>query len=376
MARKTIIALSVALCCSSLAQAKVIYQDDDTVVKSRGYLSVAFADTGSSNEITDSNSRLGFSFLTNIQHGWKAGATFEWATNFNKNDNIVLSRGGDSNGPSGESGDSFTARHGFVQLEHEKWGTITAGKQWAAFYDVTWATDILNFWGGNAAGSFNVGTDGGLSGTGRVEQAIIWRKSFSNFDLSLQYQAQDEDIEINSPDDAIDGRSLGTIGNGYGVTAAYNYDAFRFAAGINVTDIDIKTEFEEDFSSDTEDEIFGASILYGDNTQPGFYGAFVYVTSENHEIDDEGTYFDADAMELLLWYNFDNPFGIYAGFNRIEPDDSGNDYEYHYNFAGAEYRFDNSMGLLFLETKFNDTTYADGSENDDTDIAVGVRIFL
>ncbi len=376
MLKKSLIALSLSLCFSPLGQAKVLYKDDDTVVNSRGYLSIAYFDSEASNEITDSMSRIGFSFKSQIQGGWKAGATFEWATNFNKNDNIVFSRGGDSNGPSGSSGDSLTARHGFIQLEHEKWGTITAGKQWAAFYDVTGATDLLHFFGGNAAGSFNVGTDGGLSGTGRVEQAIIWRKSYQNFDLSLQFQAQDEAIEFNSTDSELDGMELGTIGNGYGVTAAYNYEKFRFAAGINVVDIDINAAFNDGISGDTEDEAIGFNVLYGNKHEPGFYGALTFVTAENHEVDNNGDYFDSDGMELLLWYNFNNPVGVYGGFNHLEPDDSDNEYELHYNFVGAEYRFDKGMGMLFIETKFHDTTQADGSEIDDTDIVAGVKVFL
>lgn len=48
-------------------------------------------------------------------------------------------------------------------MAHEKWGTLSFGKQWGAYYDVAYTTDVLNAFTGWSVGAYTFG-DGGLTG--------------------------------------------------------------------------------------------------------------------------------------------------------------------------------------------------------------------
>lgn len=383
-----VLALSVitfGLMISSSVNAIELYKDDKTYIGTRGYLRLTFESTEASDEITDAGSRWGLDFSREIQNGWVAGITYEWATNFEKNQNLSIING-DSNSPSGSSEDALTSRLGFVSMAHPTWGSFAVGKQWAVFYDVIGVTDLYDYYGGSALGGYNIGTDGGLSGTGRAEQAITWRKSFGNFNLGLQYQAQDEDIiyfipgceeiEEENPGieicDQLHDKPLATIGNGYGVAFSYQWHNFLFGIAHNEVEIDIKPTFSPVISNQ-DDSISAASVAYGDVTSE-LYVAVGVATSEYHEVDDQGVFIDTIGAELMVRYSFESGFGVYGGFNHIESDEDFNDYEMHYNSLGVDYLFMDGVGFLFIEGKMNDITNADGSENDDTDFAAGIRI--
>ncbi|WP_371376391.1 porin [Thalassotalea aquiviva] len=355
--------------------AREIYKDDKTTVDLRGYLTISYVGSEDTDEFTDSGSRVGFSVMRKIQQGWEVGITAEWATNFEQNENITFNQGGDNNGPSGSADDNFASRHGFVTLQHDDWGTFTLGKQWGVFYDVTWGTDVLNFFGGNAAGSFNANTDGGISGTGRAEQAMIWRKSYGDFDFGLQFQAQDEPVILTSADETLNGLKVATVGNGFGLSTTYNVGDFSFSAGYNETEIDLEDLFEPTLGQDTEDSITGLAIRYGEYRGQGFYGSLVWSSSENHETDNEGNFFHANGTEFVLWYTHEL-YSFYGGLNHLDPKRKSNDYQLYYQFLGAEYHFIDDIGHLFVEVKFNDTTLRDNSKVDGTDIVLGVRIDL
>lgn len=346
---------------------------------------LTYESTDASQEITDVGSRWGLDFSREIQGGWVAGITYEWATNFEQNKNFAINSN-DSNVPSGSSEDALTSRLGFVSMDHPTWGSIAVGKQWSVYYDVIGVTDLYAYYGGSALGGYNIGTDGGISGTGRAEQAITWRKAYGNFNLGLQYQAQDEDvvyyipgceeIEDDNPGvkicDLLHNQPLATIGNGYGAALSYQWKNFLFGLAYNNIEIDIKPTFSP-VIADENDTITAVSATYGDFTT-GLYVAAGAASSEFHEIDDQGVFFDGLGVELLIRYSFESGFGVFGGFNHLEADEDKNDYEMHYNLLGLDYMFIDGVGFLFIEGKKNDITNSDGSENDDTNIAVGIRI--
>lgn len=354
--------------------ASEIYNNGTSSIASRGYLGVAYLNTDTTDEFTEAGSRIGLDFTHQIENDWTVGVTLEWATNFNNNDNISFTQGGNSNGPAGKSNESLTARHGYVSAYHDTWGTFSLGKQWATFYDVTSVTDVLNFFGGNAAGSFNAGTDGGLSGTGRVEQALVWRKSFDNLQVGLQFQAQNKSVKFDNANSEFNGEEIAAIGNGYGLSFVYNLDEFNFGIGYNTTEIDLAEPFADLGFSISDDKSIAYSISYGQWTQPGLYAAAVFATTENHEVDNEGRFFDAVGTEIIVWYVFENQISIYGGLNHLEAEESDREYELHYEFTGIEYRFTDSKGLVYLEAKFNGNTLVNGSSQDHTDFAAGFRV--
>ncbi|KGJ89378.1 porin [Thalassotalea sp. ND16A] len=356
---------------SQQANAIDIFKNDDTSIATRGWLRLTLQSTEDSDEITDSGSRWGIDLTHKIEGDWSAGLTFEWATNFEKNANLTLS--GDRSGPSGSSGDALTSRLGYVRFDHEQWGSFGVGKQWAVFYDVVGVTDVLNYYGGNATGAYNLGTDGGLSGTGRAEQAITWRKAFGNFNIGVQMQAQDEAVIASAPGTELDGVEVATMGNGYGLAVSYQWQDFGVGAAINTSEIDISQTFG---GGSADDLISGFSATYGD-ANIGFHAALAVVTSEYHELDNDGDYIDANGSEVYIKYSMPSRFGVYGGFNLLESDQSDSDYEMYYNYIGAEYKFDNNFGLIYAEAVLHDDTNADGSTgNDDSEFALGLRVNL
>ena len=91
-------------------------------------------------------------------------------------------------------------RLGWAGLD-SKWGSITFGKSWSAYYDVTAATDWFWVFGGEGSGTYNVG-DGGGSGTGRAEKVVQFRTDFKPFQFTAQYQPRsDMDIITNTAAD-------------------------------------------------------------------------------------------------------------------------------------------------------------------------------
>lgn len=374
MIKQTAIFASLAMMTAPSAFATELFDNGTSTLNTVGWLTGSYVNSEDTDQITEAGSRFGLDFSHKIENDWTVGIMLEWAINFDNNSDISFSQGGNSNGPAGDSNDTLTARHGYVRASSDKWGTFSVGKQWAAFYDVTWVTDILNFYGGNASGSFNAGTDGGLSGTGRVEQAIIWRKTYGDLQVGLQFQAQDEAVEFNNSDSSLDGEEIARFGNGYGASLVYNLDEFNFGLGYNKAKIELNSAFDDMGFTSSDDESIAYSVTYGQWTEPGLYAAVVHATSENHETDDEGRFFDAAGTEVLVWYIFDNQFGLYGGLNHLEADDSSRKYEMHYEFAGVEYRFTGSKGLVYIETKFNDNTSSEGLTSDHTDVAAGFRV--
>jgi len=74
--------------------------------------------------------------------------------------------------------------------------TATWGKNWSAYYQVAGMTDRFSIFGGNAAGVYNAGTDGGAVGTGRADDVFQLKLYTSSlkairikpFNLNLQFQ--------------------------------------------------------------------------------------------------------------------------------------------------------------------------------------------
>ena len=350
-----------------------LFKDDKTSVALRGFVTGVYVDTDGSQEINEGISRWGIDMTRQLNNGWTSGLTMEWGLNFDRNDSYTY--GGNGLTPQGSSEDAMYTRLGYVHFEHEKWGKIGIGKQWSVFYDVTGGSDILNVWGGAASGTFNLNTDGGLSGVGRAEHVITWRKSYNDFDFGVQLQAQDEVVTSNDPESELEGEQIATIGNGYGLSLVYNLDKFRFGVAYNTTEIDVVESFG---ANDTDDQITAFSVNYGTNDAEGLYVSAMYGFSENHELDDANHFIDSEHAELVVKYTNADNISFYGGFNRIETDDDNytGEYEMHYNFVGAEYNLADNDAKLFFEARKDDTTLSDGTEVDDTQFAVGATFFL
>jgi len=73
-------------------------------------------------------------------------------------------------------------------MRFENIGELTFGKQWSVYYDVAGWTDAFNVYGGTALSVYPAGTDGGAVGSGRADNAVIWRNARGRFSYGLQTQ--------------------------------------------------------------------------------------------------------------------------------------------------------------------------------------------
>ncbi|KYP14596.1 porin [Flavihumibacter sp. CACIAM 22H1] len=82
----------------------------------------------------------------------------------------------------------FSGRLGYIGMDLGKWGYLVLGKQKSIYYDVSGFTDRFNVFGGGATATYNAGTDGGFTGTGRADQALTYRNTSGRFSYGLQTQ--------------------------------------------------------------------------------------------------------------------------------------------------------------------------------------------
>lgn len=105
--------------------------------------------------------------------------------------------------------DDITTRLGQAGLVGD-WGSVQIGKQWSVYYDVTQWTDLFWAVGGNASGTYNAGTDGGISGTGRAEKAVSTRFRYHGLRLGAQTQMRNRTDNDQNVADTTPHRSSGT----------------------------------------------------------------------------------------------------------------------------------------------------------------------
>ena len=142
-------------------------------------------------EMQDNASWLGARFST--RGAIKVFGHVEWGVNLLQNDVNFNAGASTESGfltilPS-QAGQVFSARLGYVGLDLGPAGQIAFGKQWAVHYDVaSYTTDQFDVFGGQASMAYPAGSDGGDTGTGRVNKALTYRNTLWILDVGVQAQ--------------------------------------------------------------------------------------------------------------------------------------------------------------------------------------------
>jgi predicted porin len=89
----------------------------------------------------------------------------------------------------------FGARLGFLGVDFGRCGRLSFGKENSTHYDIAgYTTDRFNVFGGTSTTTYVAGTDGGQSGTGRVDQAIMYHLKLGKIiDFGAQGQLRSGD---------------------------------------------------------------------------------------------------------------------------------------------------------------------------------------
>lgn len=258
--------------------------------------------------LNDGSSRLGIRLGRDLRNGRTLFGRIEWKTNLVDNDSqFVVGDREDSGGIVIRDEDTekvLSTRLGYLGMRFADVGEITFGKQWSVYYDVAGWTDVFNVYGGSALSVYSSGTDGGTLGSGRAENAVVWRNHRGRFSYGLQTQlketAESEDFKglggsaIFSPNDDWD------IGVAFAATR-------------------IKGTFA-DIAGDDDSGVATIGVRY--HRHP-WNVAFNVAKWDNHEaifLEDDTLIYDGYGAELYASYERSDRMHIYGGFNYTDPD--------------------------------------------------------
>lgn len=315
-------------------------------------------------EVQDASSRIRFGYEYGGQVRLFAAA--EWAVNF------AGSRTELNPGESTGSGfvlldtvstELLSNRLGFVGLDFGDAGRLTLGKQWGVHYDITSFTDAFNVFGANASATFNAGTDGGFTGTGRADSALSYRnRFFGKLDLGAQIQMRDL-----SNQEFVDGLGISArLEVLPGLTAGAAYTRAMIDDSLKGQLLGLK--------GDSEYAAFGIRYV-----SDAFKLAGVYVRQTNGDLaripgfDGElpitiPVVFDATGLELFGRYQMGR-LGLLAGYLDYRPDiEEGSlidpDAQLQYVVLGLDYQL-NPRALFFAEYRLSDGVSYEGIPGDD-----------
>lgn len=385
--------VSAAILLSALSSsvfAAQVYKDSTSSADIGGYFNINLQMSDGDNNLDNSNSRLHFDYNQQLTDGWKAEAFTEWKLNLVSNeDSVGLQQGGNSlTSSANDFNDTVNIRHGWISLGHEKWGSLSVGKQWSAFYDVAGITDHMLIWGGNASGAFNYGTDGGISGTGRAEKSLIYRNGWGkpdsewgSIDIGLQYQAKSgtrvKIYECQTDPTMNCDNNLGDEVNSYkydyssGISLRYTTPwNVELGAAYNRSELDGNPSIAG-FDKDHED-IWIVGATYG-KASDKLYIAANYSEGENHEFDNNGEVYDSKGVEIYSTYSLNEQWKLMAAYNYLESNDDSNDYAGDYKLEyvglGVQYYWTENF-WIYTESRIESSKKAkdeDGNRPDDPD---------
>jgi len=250
---------------------------------------------------------------------------------------------------------------------------VTAGKNWSSYYRVSSFTDRFQGTGASASGTYNAGTDGGYTGTGRADRVLQTRGLVNAFKpisvlkpLNLNFQ-----IQHGRPIPRVDGINYTTtVGlssvletdEGIAVGLAYNH--------ANIDEADLPALSAYGIDGDATAAIVGVRV-YGDN----YYVGTVVSRLNNHETTDQSIYFDGTGWEVYGQYRVFKQWWAVGGWNKLEPDSSevqAGDFNVDYGVIGVRYSFQGFRQMIFANARLESSTTQDGLELGNV-YTIGVR---
>ncbi len=183
-------------------------------------------------DVANNGSRFGFNVSQKLPGGLTAIGQGEWRINLGEGDTTYnLSDNPNTGFASLDSStrQALETRLGFVGVRFGVYGTLTLGKQWGVYYDVSEWTDRFVVFGARSSSTYNAGTDGGQTGEGRANDAVIYRAAIGPVRLGLQAQF------IDARDPVVDGLGASVIydtGIGLRLGFAYSHAFLNFSGSL------------------------------------------------------------------------------------------------------------------------------------------------
>jgi len=262
-------------------------------------------------------------------------------------------------GPEGKEGNSFFRRLIYIGFEAPGY-FLTYGKSWSTYYKVAGFTDRFAGTGGDASGTYNAGTDGGATGTGRAQGVLQTRLHVGKlpevigikpFNLNIQVQ-QGESIPL------VDGAHYGTA---VGLSAIQQIRP-NFALGLAYNRAQISDLDDPDIRNAGLDGDAQALLLGTRHFGEKWYLGTVVSRLLNQETTDKGKYFDGWGWEVYGQRQLREKIWLTGGWNYLRPDSDrlSGDFEIRYGVIGLRYSQDGFQNMLFANVKFDHGRLTDG----------------
>ncbi len=316
-----------------------------------GSLRYRYRDTMTDSFFSDGSSRVGlnsrFQFHENY---WPLGRVESGFRLFDNLDQLL-----DSGSRSSKTfNDDLFLRLGYAGIEMPR-AVLTYGKNWSTYYQVASFTDRFQGTGASASGTFNAGTDGGSSGTGRADRVLQSRiqinpsqgmlSLYKPFTLNIQYQ----DGEKIPHSENIDyDYSLGVSIILERVENMKAGIAFNYAA---IKNEDLPSLRQLGINGDDTALLLGLQ-WFGTK----WYAATTLAWMNNHMTTGNGVYFNGWGSEGYGHYNFVGHWWLVGGWNYLEPyggNDQAGEYIVHYAVLGLRYTFKNFNRLLYANIRLD-----------------------
>ena len=347
---------------------------DETI--DRGYIRlygsarVRYRQVDSESIWSDGGSRIGVSGGWRVNPQLRVFARGEAGINLLDEVDFLFNRG---DRPQGQKfGDTLFLRLGYAGIE-TRGVVLTAGKNWSTYYRVSSFTDRFQGTGASASGTYNAGTDGGYTGTGRADRILQARASFGKLEGNSAFKPISLEIQVQNGEPIPQGQgkeyntTIGlssfletNIGLAFG--AAYNH--------ANIDDADLPVLRSIGIDGDARALVAGTR-WYGER----WYVGTVVSRLDNHETTNEGIYFDGTGWEVYSQYRVLGPWWAIAGWNRLKPDSDqvqAGAFKIDYGVLGIRYSFQDFRQMIFANVRFESGSAQNGYTFSDV-YTVGVR---
>jgi predicted porin len=341
-------------------------------------------------DVADNGSRLHFDFGGPIAGSVQGRGYFEWYVNTTAGRGVkpYQYRGSNSVGLNDDGNDILTNRMGFFELS-TKIGSFTLGKQPSVYQQTTAVTDIFNVYSAMASATYVYG-DGGLTGTGRVDNAIVWTKDFragsGSLTLGLQAQIIENSAVLCSGDEDDGGCTPGEddyVGlvygkGGEGIRIAYAHES-GLDIGASYVRNNLLGRIVAGQTVNLEDPAAAAVAVSYDGDH--LYAAATGSHSKQMYQDDLGTPVDGWGLELALGYDISpgsdsGSFMPLVGWNHASTDDADylGQYGMDYLVFGLNWNAPRGNFFAFIEAMIDQTILADGSKSEEDYVSVGMYL--
>lgn len=335
-----------------------------------GSVRIRYRDTDAGSFWGDGGSRFGLSGRWQFKPEYWLIGRGEAGFNLLDTADLLFNRG--DRPPEGKFGDEIFMRLLYFGVETPGY-SLTAGKNWSTYYRVSSFTDRFQGTGASASGTYNAGTDGGYTGTGRADDVLQARglvnvfKATSflkplNLNVQIQHGRPIPKVQDKNYKTTIGLSSVLETDYGLGIGLAYNH--------ANIDGADLPALSTSGIDGDATALVLGVR-WYGENS----YIGTVVSRLNNHETTDRSIYFDGTGWEVYGQYRVYKQWWAIAGWNKLEPDASevqAGAFNVDYGVIGVRYSFQGFRQMIFANARLESSTTQVGLELGNV-YTIGVR---